>query len=171
MGMLYRTAYLDKSSFTEICSFSKTCNFFFGTIFLVGCDSDFSVSDNEENITFGSLLNFISIIIIYTVLPYKVYDVQVILKLTCLIMHWPSSNDSSSRQSAIFLSLSSDILFKSLTARSVSNLSWSFDRPADWTTVWKMVRSMAQSVTGVLVVIVAVRRQLYRMANSPNNEP
>ena len=34
-----------------------------------------------------------------------------------------------------------------------------------------MVRSMAQSVTGVLVVIVAVRRQLYRMANSPNNEP
>ena len=58
--------YLDKSSFTEICSFSKTCNFFFGTIFLVGCDSDFSVSDNEENITFGSLLNFISIIIKYT---------------------------------------------------------------------------------------------------------
>ena len=34
-----------------------------------------------------------------------------------------------------------------------------------------MVRSMAQSVTGVLVVIVAVRRQLYRMANSPNSDP
>lgn len=34
-----------------------------------------------------------------------------------------------------------------------------------------MVRSIAQSVTGVFVVIVAVRRQLYRMANSPNNDP
>ena len=86
-------------------------------------------------------------------------------------MHCPASNVSSSRQSAILRNFSSDNNLRSLTLAMVSNLSWSLFLPADLTTVWKMLLSNDHKVTFDVDVIVAVRLQLYKIANSPNRQP
>ena len=101
------------------------------------------------------------------------------------MIHWFLSKVSSSKQSAIFLSFPSERALRSLTAERVSNRSWSLFFPADFTTIWKSVRSSDHKITEKggkigfcksywpcsVEVIVAVLRQLYKIASSPKRLP
>ena len=117
------------------------------TFALVDCNSDASALDHEEEITSCALSNDTASIFVG-------FFVEAIANSSKFCFGELEKSLMSKRQRRVPTSE------RSLTEEMKRNRSSSSSRPACLTTAWKIARSMTQTVTLVLLIIVAVRLQL-----------